>query len=204
MKTTFQFSKIATLGLTLVMACGLLTASVLDRTALDLAKEGNKYVIEQSRDKIVQIRSDKSSRSTTPTTWYVVYFESLTPVENATSRFATGTELKFTAGNLVSVKRNVQLLGLTTEQYAEMDASQLKVDSDKALDIALREPILENLKVMGTDMTLTQGTEGFPIWKISIWAAKKDTKIDLKVGEIWVSSVDGKVSKINVNPGRVG
>jgi hypothetical protein len=121
MKTTLQFSRF-TLGLALALTCGLLTASVLDRTALELAKEGNKYVIEQSKDKIVEIRSDKSSRSTTPTTWYVVYFESVTPIENGTSRFATGTELKFTSGNLVSVKRNVQLLSVGSDQYAELDA----------------------------------------------------------------------------------
>jgi hypothetical protein len=203
MKTTFLTSRLI-LGLALVMACSLLTASVLDRTAFDLAKEGNKYVVEQSRDKVVQIRSEKSSRSVTPTTWYVLYYESLSAPDNGTTRIATGTELKFTSGNLVSVKRNVSLLSSSSDQYAEMDSSMMTVDSDRALEIALKEPVLTSLKVMSTDMTLSQGSEGYPVWKISIWAAKKDAKIDLKVGEIWVSSVDGKVTKINVNPGRVG
>lgn len=204
MKTTHQLSRL-TLGLALATLGGLLTASVLDRTALELAKEGNKYVVEQSRDKVVQIRSEKSPRNTTtPATWYVVYYDSLKPSEDGKVRFATGTEVKFTGGNLVSVTRNVQVLSSDTDEFGEMDYGNLKVDSDRALEIALKEPVLENLKVMATDVTLEQGTEDFPVWKISVWANKKGTPIDLKVGQIWVSSVDGKVCKITINPGRVG
>ncbi|MGV3756069.1 MAG: hypothetical protein ACO1QS_11865 [Verrucomicrobiota bacterium] len=203
MKTTRQTLRF-TLGFALIMACGLLTASVLDRTAFELVKEGNKYIVEQSRDKVIQIRSEKSSRKSMPTTWYVVYFDSVKAAGAGAFRFATGTELKFSAGNLVSIRRDVQLLEAPTDKYVGMDAAMLTVDSDRALEIALKEPVLESLKVMSTDMTLEQGPEGYPVWKISIWANKKDTTIDVKAGEIWVSCVDGKVCKITVNPGRVG
>jgi hypothetical protein len=203
MKTIHLVTRFS-LGFALLTACGLLTASVLDRTAFELAKEGNKYIVEQSRDKVVQIRSEKSSRNTTPAIWYVVYFDSVKAAGAGNFRFATGTELKFSAGNLVSIRRDVQLLEAPTDKYVEMDAAMLTVDSDRALGIALKEPVLESLKVMATDMTLEQGPEGYPVWKISIWANKKNTTVDVKAGEIWVSCIDGKVCKMTVNPGRVG
>lgn len=203
MKTIHQFSRILA-GLALFTICGFLTASVMDRTAFELVKEGNKYVIEQSHDKVVRIRSEKSARGTIPSTWYVFYYESLKPLESGDSRIATGTEIKFSSGNLVSIRRNVRLLEDSSEPYSEIDPAMMTVDSDRALGIALREPVLESLSVASTDMTLEQGPDGYPVWKISIWAIKKNTKIDVKTGEIWVSCVDGKVCKITVNPARIG
>jgi hypothetical protein len=176
----------------------------MDRTAFELVKEGNKYVIEPSRDKVVQIRSEKSAQGTTPTTWFVVYYDSVKETEVKDFRFATGTEIKFSAGNLISIRRDVRLLDSPSEHYTEMDSSMLTVDSDRALSIALKEPVLESLSVKSTDMTLKQGPDGYPVWKISIWAIKKNTKIDVKTGEIWISCVDGKVCRITVDPARIG
>ncbi|HTL17277.1 MAG TPA: hypothetical protein VL793_08570, partial [Patescibacteria group bacterium] len=41
-------------------------------TAFELIKEGNRYVGEQAKDRIVQIRSEKSVGTMTPNIWYVV------------------------------------------------------------------------------------------------------------------------------------
>lgn len=179
-------------------------ASVMDRSAFELAKDGDKYIVESSRDKVIQIRSEKSIHGLTPNVWYVVYFDSMkeTGVENY--RFAYATELKFSSGNLVSIKRDKELLNSSSEQYTPMDMSSMTVDSTQALSIALKEPVLESLKVSGSDMTLEQGPEGYPVWKVSVWAIKNGTKIDVKVGEIWISSLDGKVCKLTVDPARVG
>jgi hypothetical protein len=201
MKTLSQFHRLG-FGLAIIMACGLLTASVQDKTALELAKEGNKYVIEQSQDKVVQIRSEKSTGGTTPNTWYITYFEGINTPKGTELKLATGTELKFVGSYLQTVKRNVRLLDSESDSYAELDPQKLLVDSESALSIALKQPILDNLHVLATDMRLEQNPEGSPVWKVSIWAAKKGTKVDVKVGEIWLSSVDGKVCKINVDPAR--
>lgn len=202
MNTTSKFLRLG-YGLALVMACGLLAASVQDKTALELAKEGNKYVIEQSQDKVIQIRSDKSTGGTTPNTWYITYYENVATVKGSEMKFATGTELKFVGSYLQTVKRNVRILDSESDNYSEMDPQKLLVDSESALSIALKQPILDNLHVLATDMRLEQSTDaGNPVWKVSIWAAKKGTKVDVKVGEIWLSSVDGKICKINVDPAR--
>src|SRR5262245_8518003 len=50
------------------------SAPAAEMTAFELAKEGNRYVGEQSKDKVVQIRSEKSVASMIPDIWYVVYY----------------------------------------------------------------------------------------------------------------------------------
>jgi hypothetical protein len=60
----------------LSMVVGAMLAAFADRadepTILDLIKEGSRYVGEQAKDKIVQIRSEKSVGTLTPNIWFVV------------------------------------------------------------------------------------------------------------------------------------
>ena len=60
---------VATIG------CGHSPLHAAEPTALQLVKEGNKHVGEDARDKVVQIRSDKSIGSLTPNVWYMVYYD---------------------------------------------------------------------------------------------------------------------------------
>ncbi|HEY1169754.1 MAG TPA: hypothetical protein VGH19_00165 [Verrucomicrobiae bacterium] len=171
------------------------TATADDKTAFDLAKDGNKYVGEQAKDKVVQIRSDKSVGSTTPNVWYVVYRD-----ETATMKTV---EVKFGAGKMMDVKRPMRLLEPISDKNNILDEKKLKTDSDKALKVALKEPILENLKITASEMKLERGAIGEPVWKISLWAAKLKSSKDVKVGEIWLDCENGKVSKIDITPKRV-
>jgi hypothetical protein len=60
----------------LVMVSSLLpSVYAASSTAFDLIKEGNRYVGEPAKDKIVQIRSEKSIGSITPNIWYVVFYD---------------------------------------------------------------------------------------------------------------------------------
>lgn len=189
---SFYLKSILSAGALLI---GVLSASAGDLTAFDLAKEGNKYVGEQAKDKVVQIRSEKSIGTTTPNVWYVVYRD-----ETATMK---AVEVKFGAGKMMSVKRPFRLLEPISSKDGTMDDKKFKTDSDKALKVALKEPILENLKIVASEMTLEKGTDSEPTWKISLWALKLHSSKDVKIGEIWVSCGEGKVSKVDIKPSRV-
>ena|SRR5438093_1194659 len=90
------------LGLKLV-AVTLLTSVVgasargAELTAFELIKEANRYVGEQSKDKVVQIRSEKSVGSLTPVVWFVVLYDPTATLKAA--------EVQFAAGKMVGVKR---------------------------------------------------------------------------------------------------
>src|SRR5262249_55248706 len=67
-------------------------ASANEMTAFELISEGNRYVGEQAKDKVVQIRSEKSIGGLTPNIWFVVYYD---PTANLKA-----TEVKFGAGKM--------------------------------------------------------------------------------------------------------
>ncbi|MEW6302288.1 MAG: hypothetical protein AB1705_02380 [Verrucomicrobiota bacterium] len=170
-------------------------ARAAEVTAFDLVKEGNRYIGEQSKDRVVQIRSDKSVGGITPNIWYVVYYD-----ETASLK---AVEVKFGGGKMMDVKRPLRLLEPIRDRHLELNRKQLKVDSDDALKKALKEPILEKLTIKATSMKLENSDNG-PVWKIKLWAAKlKQPTRDVDIGEIHLAAEDGKVVKLDVHIDRV-
>src|SRR6266436_8249015 len=116
-----------------------LAARRAEATAFDLAKEGNRYVGEQSKDRIVQIRSEKSVGGLSPNIWHVVFYDPTATLK--------AVEVKFGAGKMLDVKRPIRLLEPVTGGDTPLDKARLKIDSDQAIKTALKEPLLQNIKV---------------------------------------------------------
>src|SRR5260221_8739356 len=128
------------------IALGLgLSARAGDLTAYQLIKEGNRYVGEEAKDQVVQIRSEKSIGTMTPTIWYVVYYD-----PDASFK---ATEVKFGAGKKLDVKRPWRMLEYVKAEKV-FDKAKLKVDSDAAIKTAMAEPLLKNLNIKATQLWL--------------------------------------------------
>ncbi|MFM2082644.1 MAG: hypothetical protein RL380_1335 [Verrucomicrobiota bacterium] len=175
-----------------------------DPTALALVKEANRYVGEQSKDKLVQLRSEKSVASLTPQIWYVVLYDPTAALK--------ATEVKFGAGQMLEVKRPFRLLEPVTGQDKILDAKRLNTDSDKALKIALKEPLLGNLKITASQLWLNRAgkfselaaDEATPVWKVKLWAAKlHQPNNDADLGDVFISANDGSVLKSDLHINRV-
>ena len=165
-----------------------------DLTAFDLIKEGNRHVGEDAKDKVVQIRSEKSVGTLTPNIWYVVYYD-----PDATFK---ATEVKFGGGKKMDVKRPTRVFETITGEKA-FDLDKLKIDSPKALKVAQEDSLLENLKLTNTQMWLEK-RDGEPVWKVKFWAQKlrkPDQTVD--IGDIFVSAETGKVVKSDLKINRV-
>jgi hypothetical protein len=187
----------AAVGVLLLGFGGSPAARARDWTGLELAREGNRYVGEQARDKVLEIHSDKSIGGLSPSIWHVVYYDS-------TATFKA-TEVKFGAGQMMDVKRPMKLLQPLAGSDVPFAPDQLKVDSDKALKTALKEPLLEKLSIKAAAFTLgrVKGI-GDPVWKIKLWAAKlHHPDEDTSVGEVQISATDGKVLKSDLQIDRV-
>ena len=166
-----------------------------DPTALELVKLGDQYVGVQSKDKVVEIRSEKSIASLTPSIWYVVYYD-----PDATLK---SVEVKFGAGKKMDVSHPLRLLEPVTGEDKVLDGKKLKVDSDKALKIAMSEPLLKNLTIKASKLTLKHGDAG-PVWQVQLWAAKlKNPNDDADIGVVILSSADGSVIKTDLHPNSV-
>jgi hypothetical protein len=183
---------------------GALTTHAAEPSAFDLVKEGNRYVGEQAKDRIVQIRSEKSVGSLTPNIWYVVYYDPTASLK--------AVEVKFGAGKMLTVKRPMRLLEPVTGGDLPLDREKLKIDSPEATKIALKEPLLQNLTMTATQLKLDrmgegvlgQGGPGQGVWKVRLWAAKlRNPSHDADIGEVWVSATDGQVMKNDLHINRV-
>src|SRR6266566_2432708 len=178
-----------------LMVLGLLTLSramlASEPTAFALIKEGNRHVGEEAKNRVVQIRSEKSVGTLTPTIWYVVYFD-----PDATAK---ATEVKFGAGKKLSVKRPARVLEPFLGTHRPLNREKMKVDSDKAIDVATKEPLLSNLKLKATQLWLERpawSADEVPVWRVRLWAGKlKHPDENVDIGEIFVSTESGKVVK---------
>jgi hypothetical protein len=163
-------------------------------TAFDLAKKGDQYVGSEAKGRVIQIRSEKSIASTTPNIWYVLYFD-----PNASGK---ATEVKFEGGEKTEVNFKDSFLGLG-KKPKELPKDKLRVDSDKALQTAVSEPLLKNLTLKATRMTL-EDWEGIPAWKVQIWAAKLQKPEEMvEVGEVIIGAEEGKVLRSDLKIKRV-
>jgi hypothetical protein len=185
-----------------VAVCGAAKAG--EPTAFELIKEANRYVGEPAKDRVVQIRSEKSIGTLTPNIWWVVLYD-----PDATMK---ATEVKFGAGKKLDVKRPFRLLEPAVGADKQMDRDKLKIDSDAAIKKAIEEPLLKDLKILATQLKLEQsndtiagtGNTGQGIWKVRLWAAKlRDPSRDADIGEVWLSALDGKVVKTDLHINRV-
>lgn len=178
-----------------IIAVGLgLSARAGELTAYQLIKEGNRYVGEEAKDQVVQIRSDKSIGTMTPVVWYIVYYDPDASLK--------ATEVKFGAGKKLDVKRPFRLIERASAEK-KLDRKKMNVDSDKALSTATADPLLQNLKLTASQMWLDRSEDG-PVWRIRLWAAKlKNPNDDANIGEVFVSADDGKVVRRDLHIDRV-
>jgi hypothetical protein len=161
-------------------------------TALELIKNGDDYVGVQSKDKILQIHSDKSVTSLEPSVWYVVFYDPSVPLRSV--------QIKFGAGQEMDVSHPFHPFQMPARTSDILDQSKLKVDSDRALDIAQSQPLLKGLTLRASKMTLENSDNG-PVWKVELWAAKlHDSTRDANIGTVRVSAEDGSVVKSDLDP----
>jgi hypothetical protein len=170
-------------------------AQAVEPTAFALVKAGDYYIGEQSKDKVVQIRSERSAGTLTPNIWYVVYYD-----PDATLK---AVQVKFGAGQKMDVSRPLRLLEPITGAQTVLDAARLKVDSDQALAVATSQPLLSNLHLTSSQFWLQHSDDG-PRWKIKLWAAKpNDPGHEADVGDVYISTADGTVLRADLHPSSV-
>lgn len=180
-----------------LLAVGILSANAdapADATAFALIKEGNRHLGEEAKDRVVQIRSEKSVGSLTPNIWYIVYYD-----PDATAKAA---EVKFGAGKKLTVKRPARILEFATGN-TEIPRETLKIDSDEAIAKAKNDPLLNNLTLTNTELKLERWSAE-PVWKVRFWAQRlREPAKTVDIGEVFVHATSGEVVKRDLHIDRV-
>lgn len=196
MKITVLALPVAVLAFVLAPGCSESDKTAGEPTALELAKLGNQYIGEHCRDKIVQIRAEKSVGGLYPSVWHVVYFDHTAPLK--------AVQVKFGGGKMMNVDRPLRLLEPIFGQDQPLLRARVRIDSDKAIKIALKEPVLANVKVTATAPRLERGGDGMPAWKVRLWAARQSQPAqDVELGEVILSAESGKVQQSKIEISRV-
>jgi hypothetical protein len=185
-----------------VLAFSLLTraATAAEATAFSLMKDADRYVGEDAKGKVVQLRSEKSVGTLIPNIWYVVFYDPDARLK--------ATEVKFSAGTKSDVSRPFRVFEYPKADKV-FDRAKLKTDSDAAIKIATEEPLLKNLTLKATQLWLDTNVKADlsvtgPIWRVRLWAAKLANPNDnADVGEVYISAETGKVVKTDLHPNRV-
>jgi hypothetical protein len=155
-------------------------------TAFALVKEGDNFVVPQAKHRITQIHSEQSNGSLIPDVWYVEYYDPTTAFKR--------TEVKFIAGKMAEVKQPKHLLD-SFSGTKQLSWKKLKVDSDHALAIALKEPQLKKLELQAAQFWL-EGTVVGSSWRIRFWTTRLGKPGQLsEVGDLYISSGTGEVLK---------
>ena len=167
-------------------------AALADPTAFDLARKGDDYVGVQSKDKVLEIYSEKSVAMLMPNIWYVDYYD-------PDAGWKT-VEVKFGGGQEMEVTHPSHIFQGHPKETDVLDQSKLEVDSPRALKIAQTQPLLKGLTLKESKMTLQNSDDGV-VWKVEIWAAKvNDSTKEADIGIVTVSAADGSVIKADLHP----
>ena len=170
-------------------------ATGAEPTALELVKEGNRFLGEQSKDKVLTVHSEKSFLSLTPNVWYVAYYD-----PDALSKQA---EVKFGAGRQIGIKRGWRPFGRSGTMDRVMNLKKLKYDSDYVIKNATTDPLVAKLTIKATQLWL-ENNELAPVWKVRLWAAKlKQPNATVSIGDLYISAETGKVVKSELHIEKV-
>ena len=189
-----RLSLIPTVALGMALALSIHAEPQAEPTAFALMDKGNDYVGIQSKDKLVEIDSDKSIASLRPNIWRVVYYDPDSPPRCV--------EVKFGAGQKMDVSHPMRPFQLPRNPNEILDKSKLRVDSDQALNIASGQPLLRSLALKATKLSLTHGEVG-PVWKVELWAARiNNPDREAKVGTVTISATDGTIVRSDLRPDK--
>ena len=164
-----------------------------DPTALELIEKGDAYVGVQSKDKVIQIASEKSVATMEPNIWHITYFD-------PDSTFKT-TEVEFGAGQQMGISHPMRMFPAHATDV--LDLSKVDVDSDRALKIAASQPLIKALTLRSSKMTLHTTDDGV-VWDVELWAAKVgDSTKEADIGTISISAADKSIVKSDLHPSNV-
>lgn len=165
-------------------------------TAFELMERGDQYLQPHARGKVVLARSEKSEGGLVPNVWHILYYD-------ATARMKA-VELKFVNGKAMERSHPFRLFSRLTGNTAPLNQNKLKIDSDKALEIATSHPDLKHVKLVATKMEARWDNDFHVVWEIDLYARKvARPAAEVHIGELILSAKDGEVLKNNLEVYRV-
>ena len=166
------------------LVAAMIPVSGAELTGLEALREANRQVGAEAKNKILQVRSERSTNGLAPKTWSVMFYDASVGMKT--------TVVKLSAGREPRIDHPFALFKRPDPKRI-FDPSSVRIDSDAALKVAAKDRLLEKVKLNGARITL-ELWEGSPVWKIEFWAEKaKEPARTPAIGQIFVDGQEGKV-----------
>lgn len=169
-------------------------SNTVNPNAFELLQEGNHYVNKRAQGKIIQMISMPNEDGLKPRDWRIIYYDDA-------ARF-NAVEVQFSNGQITKVFEPSRVFQWFSRRSRKpMREDLLQIDSDRALNIALRRTGLSEETAEKSELKLETGEDGVPVWKINFWGRVQDRPSNL--GEVVISAVDGTLIKNRIKAAPV-
>ncbi len=158
-------------------------------TALQLLQKGNSHVSARSQNRVLQIVSGRTAVNEPPQSWRVLYSD-----EKATYK---AVEVRFEGGEMERVYEPSRILDLFSFGSPKtLDLTKVKIDSEQAIRLAVRECETEEVTVKFVELKLERGYGGLPVWNVKLFGmAPGKPNEDAALGFVILLAEDGKLLK---------
>lgn len=134
-------------------------------TAFELMKLGDQFLEKPARGHVIQAVSEQSTQGLVPHVWSIVYYDVTAPKRPV--------RVRFNSGKMVDTSRPLRLFSRLQGQTRPLNQNRLKIDSDKALEIATAQPNLKNIRLRASKMELRWDKSQQPVWQVDLYAEKE-------------------------------
>ena len=157
-------------------------------TALQLVADGNAYVSERSKDRVLQIISERGPIEGMPQEWRILYFD-----EKASRN---SVEVRFEKGEMVRMHEPSGLLNwFSPGAQKTLDLTKVKIDSPEAIRLAASELSVDGTTPKSVEMKLERGNGGAPVWNVKVFGVAEKSSDEAALGSVVLLAEDGKVLK---------
>ena len=165
-------------------------APVLSKaTALQLLQKGNSHVSARSKNRVLEMISARAPVEEVPQNWRIIYYDDKVTYD--------AVEVRFERGEMARVYEPSRLLSVFTSGASKiLDLKKVKIDSDRAIQIAVSEASAETLTAKTVELKLERGYGGLPVWNVKLYGTVPwKTGGESSLGYVILLAEDGKVLK---------
>ena len=164
-------------------------------TAFQAQEIAATHVQPTSQKKMIAIRGDRSATELTPDTWTVLFYDEMADQQ--------GRMITVSGKAITGIRDGYMELGrfrLAAYKLEEViDPAQLKVDSDRALNLLSQTNLLKPYTLSSVTYTLEKDKDlREPIWRLEVYVDKSGKEDD--IGFARISAQDGKIIEMKFKP----
>lgn len=166
-------------------------------TAFQAKEVAEKQLGEGTKNKLISMEGPRSANSLTPTEWRFVFFDPHAEQQGKLIRVRDKSVAEMREGYFELKK--LRLASYKPEEI--IDSKELKIDSNKALDIVNKAADIKNTKLSTVTFKLSKSDDGTPLWRMEFLADKEGYETDIGWATVHVGT--GQIVEMKIDASKI-